>query len=369
MILTFEKGNKVIATIKGGKFNGKKISILETKNEINKDNNNNSDSDSDSDSDKYDTQSSESHKSEIKKKINYPQVYDQSYNSIDMEVDLFGESGDIYPYQEENIGLINDDFYRQQKKYMTTDELDRIKKYILRNEEPDNESERKIVKKAKEKIKKTIESEIYVPDGFITPYLSDKTSRYFSAGPTGSGKSTHCANLIKQYKKQFPLNKVYLFSRIDTDPVLDEIKGMKRIMLDEDFIENPPDATKQFKNSLVIFDDVDTLVPKKLKDAVLRVREDILQVCRKFGTTLISTEHHLMNYKQTRNLLLDSEFITFFPKSGSVYHITRFLKTYAGLDKHQIKKVLSLNSRAVTLHKSYPQYIISDHNIYLLNAG
>ncbi len=356
MKLSFDRGDKVIATINGGQWNKKKIRIYE------------SDEQEERKQEVRDETDEEPLYEEKKKGIPIPErkqpVYDEP-----REYDLFGEYNDIqYNNPEDMLGLVNDDFYRQQKKYISLDEIEQLKQYILQNKQPNDPGQAKIVNKAKKRIKENSESELYVPDGFIIPYLDEKTSRHFIAGPTGSGKSTICANVIKQYKKQFPLNKVYLFSRVGNDPVLDKLKGIKRIALDEEFIDYPPDATEDYKDSLCIFDDIDTLSPKKLKDTVLRVREDILQVCRKFGTTLVCTEHHLMNYKQTRNLLLDSEFVTFFPRSGSVYHINRFLKTYAGLTKQQIDKIMSINSRAVTIHKSYPQYIISDHNVYLLNG-
>ena len=361
MKLSFDRGDKVIATINGGQWNKKKIRIYETHEPEERKTEIKDDSDEEYENKKRGPPPG---RKPVPMRVPQRQQYDEPE-----ELDLFGEYNDIqYNNPEDMLGLVNDDFYRQQKKYISLDEIERLKGYILQNQEPEDPKEAKIVRKAKKEIKKSSESELYVPDGFIVPYLDEKTSRYFIAGPTGSGKSTICANLIKQYKKQFPLNKVYLFSRVGNDPVLDNLKGIKRIALDENFMDYPPDATEDYKDSLCIFDDIDTLSPEKLKKVVLRVREDILQVCRKFGTTLICTEHHLMNYKQTRNLLLDSEFITFFPKSGSVYHLNRFLKTYAGLNKQQIAKILSSNSRSVTLHKAYPQYILSDHNVYLLNG-
>lgn len=353
MILSFSRGDKEIAWIKGGRWNNKKVRIFETKEEDKKE----------------DTSSEEEYEEVVvARRKEPPRIERKQEYEEPTEYNLFDDYNPDIVYQnpEDVIGLVNDDFYRKQKKYMMPSDIEQIKQYILTNETPKQELERRIVRKAKKQIKQAAETELYVPDGYVVPIMDEKTSRYFIAGPTGSGKSTIAADLIRQYKKQFPFNKVYLFSRVGSDPVLDGLKGVKRIPLDDNFIDYPPDSTAEYKNSLCVFDDIDTLRPKKLKDAVLAVREDILQVNRKFGTTLICTEHQLMNYKQTRNLLTDCEFVTFFPKSGSVYHINRFLKTYAGLNKAQIQKVLSLNSRAVTIHKCYPMYILSEHNVYLL---
>lgn len=350
MILSFDRGDKVIAVINGGQWDKKKIKIYEPKEEI-----------------KEEQSSSEDEEEEVQEPPKQPQQPPQEFYREEI---LFDEYNPDITYEnpEDVLGLINDDYYRQQQKYISLDQIEDVRQHLLRNEQPKDKKLSNVYTRVKKELKQRSNTELYVPDGFITPYMNPKSSRYFIAGSTGSGKSTFAANLIKQYKRQFPTNRVILFSRIIDDPVLVKIRGIKRVLLDESFIEDPPDAVKEFKDSLVIFDDIDTLKPKQLKDAVLHIREDILQVCRKYNTTLISTEHQLMNYKQTRNLINDSEFITFFPKSGSHYHIMRFLKVYAGLNKKEIEKVLSLNSRAITLHKAFPQYILSDHNVYLLNG-
>lgn len=346
MILSFDKGEKKIAYVQGGKFDKKVIRIYEIEDKT---------EESESEEEINDIQ-----ENEYKPQYIIPPEYYQTPEYQQLQPDIQYEDPDDY------LGLIGEDFYRKKKKYLRVPELDQIKQSIIQNIPPKNPSLHKIYKEAKVELKNKSKREFQSNDGFIKVYPNPKSERIFVAGATGSGKSSWAAEYIKVYKKLYPFNKVYLFSRIDEDPVLDKLKGIKRYEIDQDLIDDPPDATKEFKNSLIIFDDIDTMTDKKLKEAVIKLRNDILQCCRKFNTSLISTSHQLMNYKSTRDLLNDSELITFFPKSGSTYHIIRFLKLYCGLNKPQIDRILSLNSRSVTVHKAYPLYIISDHELYLL---
>ena len=71
--------------------------------------------------------------------------------------------------------------------------------------------------------------EININDGKIEPIPDiEKRQCSFIAGPSGSGKSTMAANYLEKYKKIFPDNKIIIFSRKDSDPVLDKIKPLHR---------------------------------------------------------------------------------------------------------------------------------------------
>jgi hypothetical protein len=65
-------------------------------------------------------------------------------------------------------------------------------------------------------------------------------------------------------------------------------------------------------------------------------------------------------------MILECEFITFFPQSGGLNAIKRLLNTYIGLDKEQMNKVLSLPSRWVTIYNRYPLACISESSCFLL---
>jgi predicted AAA+ superfamily ATPase len=187
----------------------------------------------------------------------------------------------------------------------------------------------------------------------------------YIAGPSGSGKTTYAANYIKQYKRVFKKGKVFVFSRLSEDPALDAL-GVNRIIINEELVSDPisPD---DLKNSLVLFDDIDTIPDKNINESVRKLRDDILETGRHQDIYVISTSHQLMNYKHTRTLLNEATSVTFFTKSGSSYHTKRFLKEYCGLGVADIQKILSLPSRWVTIFKHFPMMVLYSSGCYLLS--
>jgi hypothetical protein len=210
------------------------------------------------------------------------------------------------------------------------------------------------------------QKEIILNNGEIVPYPNTNTRDViYVAGPSGSGKSTWCALYITQYKKQFPKNKVLIFSRVESDPAIDFLKPTRVIINDE--LVNDRITAEELSNSLVVFDDCDTLVDKNQREAILELRDDLLETGRHTSTYMISTAHLLMNYKSTRSLLNEATLVIVYPQSGSSYHINRFMKIYAGMDKKQIERALRLPSRWVGISKVFPMYIIYSSGVYLLN--
>ena len=74
------------------------------------------------------------------------------------------------------------------------------------------------------------------------------------------------------------------------DESLDEIKP-KRFKIDDSSVSNPLDI-EDLKDSLVIMDDIDVINPKKVKDAVFHILNEILQIGRHFNITCIVTNHY-----------------------------------------------------------------------------
>ncbi len=230
-----------------------------------------------------------------------------------------------------------------------------------------------LYRKALNEIKQSSKKELILDDGTLIPLplltKQDKEIEHiYIAGPTGSGKSTWVGKYIELYKKIYKKRPVWVFSRLDADEALDKYK-VKRIGLDEGLLEDPmsaEDFTKGSDGALVIFDDIDTIPNKDINKEVHRLRDDLLETGRHENVSVISTGHQLMDYKKTRNLLNEATAVTVFPKSGSGYHIARFLKVYCGMDKKNIQKIMNLPSRWVTIYKSYPIYVLHEKGAILI---
>lgn len=205
----------------------------------------------------------------------------------------------------------------------------------------------------------------------------DKRDIYYIAGASGSGKSWIAKQLAENYSKMYPERPIYVVSKLTEDNTLDSMdlgkdkKGDKEaIRLDyTQFVDNPPDINS-LSNSLVIFDDYDTIEGKEGK-AVQTLIEDIAIMGRKHhedqgNITMLCLTHYLTNYKKTRLLLNEANFFVVYPQATSTHALTYLLKTHLGLEKDDIKELKKLG-RWVCLHKSYPQYMISSQYAKLLH--
>ena len=118
----------------------------------------------------------------------------------------------------------------------------------------------------------------------------------------------------------------------------------------------------------MILDDTDTITNKKILQKVNQIRDDILQCGRHHNVSCLITSHTACNGIQTRLCLNESHFITFFPSGLGGRALKYLLENYLGLDKPQIKRVKSIDSRAVTIIKGFPQVILAERECYLLNC-
>jgi len=209
------------------------------------------------------------------------------------------------------------------------------------------------------------ENEIKIKDGILQP-MPNKTiiEKIYISAPSGAGKSTFTGKWIGEYTKMFKDDEIYLFSSLPNDRVLD-IHNPTRIILDNDLL-NDPIEPKELVNSLVIFDETDTIRNENMKKNMENLRDHILEVGRHYNTRILITSHLLSNFISTRRVLNEATGVVVFPKSGSgTFHIKNFLKKYCGFDKKQIKKFINLPSRWVMIYRSYPQYVLYEKGAYL----
>ena len=190
-----------------------------------------------------------------------------------------------------------------------------------------------------------------------------QTERMLIAGKSGVGKSWVACFYMLEYLRIHPTNKIVLFSRHEEEKTYQHIPHLA-VKLDEEFTKEPTDITI-IKNCLVVFDDCDALPDKRIMLAVKRLNDDLINNGRKYGISVLTLSHHLLNYSATRNLLNEANRVVFF-NSGSSYHIKRYLKVYAGLDEPQIKKVLAIKSRWTCISLGIPGYILHETGAFIL---
>jgi len=215
------------------------------------------------------------------------------------------------------------------------------------------------------------ELELADADSELVPMMNCKERGiYYIAGPSGSGKSTYAANLMKFYKIIYPKSEIYLFSRTNykNDPAF---KGMSinQVKLNEDLLEDKIDIEKEIpKKSILFFDDCNTLQNGNMKKYMECLMSDVMEVGRKLELNIIITNHLIIPNDRNfaRTIMNELQYLTVFPRSGSTYQITYVLKNYFGLSKRQISRITQLDTRWVTIKKSYPMAVMYEKGVFTL---
>ena len=192
---------------------------------------------------------------------------------------------------------------------------------------------------------------------------------FFVAGVSGSGKSYYVAQLVNNIKTldRFKDADIFLITgQTKPDPAYeDHIDKYMKINLDsEDFFTL---TYADFENSIVIFDDVNSLGNRALEGFIFNLQKSLAENGRKNNIALININHASRDFTRTKYIIHESNYFTLFCASN-FNDSKKFMKSYLDYDENEIKQVkrLSRHTRSVTIHKSNPQYILSDREIRLL---
>ena len=259
---------------------------------------------------------------------------------------------------KERKNLLKDSFFRNKKIDFSTEK--QLKKYIdddlTINQVP--EKLQQIYVEAQKEIENKLKTELDFTDRSteIFPLPQKFSERIYIAAPSGSGKSTFIGEYLKQLRILYPQRKIYIFSRVESDKPLDRFKNLERVNL-LDFAQSKSEV-EDFKDGILIFDDIDTILNKSIVHKLRKFRDDVLEVGRHFKITCISTSHLITNFHATRTLINEAQSVVVFPKGGSFGQIKGFLERYLGFDKDLISHIKEMPTRWLFIHKEYPQYII-----------
>ena len=125
-------------------------------------------------------------------------------------------------------------------------------------------------------------------------------------------------------------------------------------------------SIEEFANSVIIFDDIDVLSNKQIRNAVYDLLNQVLEIGRHFKITCLMTNHLPSNRTDTRRILNECHSFIYFPRSSSA-KIKYVLQEYIGLDKNQISEFKRKNSRWTAVIKNYPGIWVSERQLGLLD--
>lgn len=318
------KNSKRIAIIKGGKHNKKTIYLSQPDNKANE-----HVEDSDSDSDSECECDSDDHK------------YDNISEFLTDE-----EIRDIH----KKLGLTG----KRRKRAVVVSKL----KDLLYNDSDKIPDEKK-------QLDSKILKNMIINDGHLEmlPYANGKVQRILAGGPSECGKSYFCSKYIKKYKKLNTDNHFVLISDTTKDNVLDKLKPL-RLSPDSEIIkESQPD---DFKNSLILFDDIDAITDVKISKQANRFRDSMLTKGRHNNNSIICTTHEICDGHISRTMLRECTHYVIFPRSGKG-QLVYLLKKKLMLNNKQINNILSLPSRWVIICKTYPRHVIYESGCFILD--
>ena len=188
----------------------------------------------------------------------------------------------------------------------------------------------------------------------------------YITGPSGSGKSTYTRMFLEEYKKKYKDREIYMFSSLKEDPSLDKIKP-KRFKLDDTLWKDPIDP-EELQDSVCIFDDIDVISDRKIKEAVYNILNNILEIGRHFNITCIITNHLPTNGRDTRRILNEAHAYVYFPHSAGG-KIKYLLQEYLDVDKKMIKYFKNAHSRWCCIFKNFPQAYMLEQEIGMMHQA
>ena len=215
------------------------------------------------------------------------------------------------------------------------------------------------------KLKKNYFDKLQITDGKLQQIPDTTTERQciMIVGACGSGKSYYSNNYIKEYRKSYKKNPIYFFSVLDKDDSIND-KIVKRVTVDNSWI-NEPLTIDDVPNSLCVFDDIEMIKEKDIKQSVFDFINSILTTGRHTNTSIILTVHY-PNGKYIRNFLSECHCFVYFPFGGN-RSTNYILENYIGINKKDIQFIKKLKTRWACVYKNYPQCVLTEHNLFALS--
>ena len=204
-------------------------------------------------------------------------------------------------------------------------------------------------------------------DSELCPIIEDDSYRMFTSGLSGSGKSHFIANFLKHNKPTIEGSGIFLFSPVENDKAMESVKNLIHLSLEE--LEK--ELKKEFsvedipQGSIVIFDDVESF-PKYTAKKYMELRDIVAERGRHRKISLISVSHNATNGVATKVQIRESQYWVLFPKFNA-RDTRNLLKTYGGLDKSEIDKIMAMNTRWLLYRKSVPKYAVGQHGVISLD--
>ena len=141
---------------------------------------------------------------------------------------------------------------------------------------------------------------------------------------------------IKKYLEYYKDNKVYVFSPKLDDPAFKKIKNLHYVKLDDSLVKDPLDVS-EFKDSICLFDDIESITDKRLNNAVRVFRDQCYEIGRApTNITTIAVHHVILANDRTKIILNELTMYICWKKNLKK---NRILTEYYGIDESYLKNI------------------------------
>jgi len=203
----------------------------------------------------------------------------------------------------------------------------------------------------------------------IVPTANQEREIVYCVGMSGSGKSTSAKLYALAYRNLFPKNDILMFSQFESDKAFDEHQKelkIRRVIINNKFLNFPINVIKEFKDCLIIFDDCMNFPDKKLNEKIKNIITQVCTLGRKNNISAFITNHLLYgdDPKLYRLLMVEIHKLIFY-RGSNIQQVRRCLNVYFGYDNRTISKIINLKSRWICINK-LPQYALTQSEIFVL---
>ena len=122
------------------------------------------------------------------------------------------------------------------------------------------------------------------------------------------------------------------------------------------------------KKSVLIFDDVNSISDRRVRDRVIAFRDNCLEVARHKSLVIINSSHLFHDRAKTQKLRNSSAYYILYPRI-SVKALLDVLENEFAMGRHErndLVKKLKREGRAQLLHVDTPSYIVNTKRVQLL---
>lgn len=215
----------------------------------------------------------------------------------------------------------------------------------------------------------------------VIPNINKGFESIYVFGASGSGKSYFSSEYALSYRRLFPNNKIYFFSqKTNDDSYTSHISNDgKRIRIDDilnmvyidivKFAQSDVNVIRDFRNCLMIFDDILYFDDRNTIEKVCRAVIQVLTLGRSNHIYCVITAHLIYQIKNRdlyMNIQNEVHKIVWF-KGVNVFQLTYCLMNYWGFTKKQIRDMIKIDDTSrYTLLNRYPSYILTRHAITII---